>query len=82
MKTATAKPETKELNTELARQMIERADADQLPHDHVMRVKAMEFENVCNGYIAEPKTHTAKQLLGAWARARNTWCEYTKEPLL
>lgn len=58
----------------LAKSGHERADdLERLAHD--MEVKA-------GGYYAEEQTVTAKQFVGAWARARRCWSECSGEPLL
>lgn len=69
-------------DTTLAQQMIARADQDGLPDDHDLRVKAACFEVTAKGYAADPQTKTPKQLLGAWARAKRSWSNYTGEPLI
>lgn len=68
--------------TELARRMVARADADQLPEDHAMRQLAARFEDAAIGYFAVPQTVAAKPFLGAWSRARKEWSNYTGEPLV
>lgn len=69
---------------DLPERMIERADADRLPADHRLRVLAKALEAVETAHIQGPGPNeaTAKSMLGAWARARRVWCEYTGEPLL
>lgn len=44
--------------------------------------KAQAFEAATHGYFNEEPTHTAKQFLGAFARARRLWCDITGEPLV
>lgn len=62
--------------SELGEKIIARADKDGLPAEHPLRVAAGAFnEAVASG--AEPR-----KLLGAWARARRLWCEYSGEPLI
>lgn len=68
------------METPLAKQMIERADRDGLPEDHVMRRTAQAFDEISVNYAMGKST--PKGLLGAWARARRCWCNYTGEPLL
>lgn len=70
------------MTTDLAKAMIARADQDGLPADHPMRVKAEEFDAVAIGYYDVPQTHDVKQFMGAWARARRAWSEYSGEPLI
>ena len=57
--------------------MIQIADRDNLPEDHTLRVKALELKNVLMSGEFE-----SKKLLGAWARAKKAYCEYTDEPLV
>jgi hypothetical protein len=57
----------------LAAKMIAIADRDGLPADHLMRIRAEELERV---------NLDARSLLGAWARARHVYCDYTGEPLI
>lgn len=62
--------------------MRARADADQLPPDHALRVLADELERAVDGYMATPRTVPVAKFVGAWARARLTWCNHTGDPLL
>lgn len=57
----------------LTDKMRARADADGLPADHALRVRADELDAA--------DTEQPKQLLGRWARARRAWHEYTGEPI-
>ena len=59
-------------------EMIQIATRDKLASDHPMRIKAMELKKLVEGN-GMPE---AKPLLGAWARARRAYCEYTKTPLV
>ena len=56
--------------------MIARADADVLPADHELRVRAQLLRDAVNN------EDDAMKLLGAWARARRVWCAYTGEALV
>jgi hypothetical protein len=67
---------------DLAEKMRLRADADKLPADHALRIKADAFEEACKGYYATPQTVTVGKFMGCWARARSAWCEYSGEPLI
>jgi hypothetical protein len=67
---------------ELSKKMLERADRDNLPADHELRVKARAFVDARAGYFGSPQTVTVAQFMGAWARARKCWCAYTGEALL
>jgi len=64
-----------ETRSDLSKRMIDIADRDNLPADHKMRVVADAFDLAI--LFAEPK-----KLLGAWARARRVYCEYTGETLI
>lgn len=44
--------------------------------------RADELETVASGFYAPEQTHSARQLIGAWARARATWCAASGEPVL
>jgi hypothetical protein len=70
------------INTELAKRMVARADADGLGADHQLRDLATKFEAAAVGFYSEPQTVTVKSFMGAWARARRAWCNYTGEPLI
>jgi hypothetical protein len=59
-------------------EMFEIADRDKLPDDHPVRVKAVGLKNVVEG----KEMPTAKRLLGAWARAKKAYCDYTGTPLV
>ena len=72
--------------------MPERTDLSKLMHaladsGHVraaeLREKADAFDAATHGLIAtQPPTHTVKQMVGSWARARRVHCECTGEPLI
>ena len=70
------------MDTELAGRMVIRADKDGLPEDHDIRTKAQAFEDAAVGFYAADQTHTVKQLMGSWARAKRVWSEYTGEPMI
>lgn len=70
------------MDTELALQMVARADADNLPADHELRILAHQFEAATKGYFAEEQTITVRSFMGAWARARRAWCAYSGESLV
>jgi len=63
----------------LLTRMIARADADSLPVAHLMRIRAAELEARLD---CEAPGWTAQNMVGAWARARHVWSEYTGEPML
>jgi hypothetical protein len=63
------------MRTNLGDKMIELADSDSLPVDHKMRTLAMEFNKAV-------EKGCARSVLGAWARARRCYCEYTGESLI
>lgn len=47
-----------------------------------LTAKADALEQAAAGFYASEQTHSAKQLIGAWARARSVWCAATGEPLV
>lgn len=51
--------------------MRARADADGLPADHPLRVRADELDAA--------DAENARQLVGRWARARRAWSDHTGE---
>jgi hypothetical protein len=59
-------------------EMLEITDRDKLPDDHPMRIRATELKEVVEGKEAP----SPKCLLGAWARARRAYCDYTGTPLV
>ena len=69
-------------DTDLGAKMNARADYDGLPPSHELRVKAELFRVAALGYFGSPQACGAKQFLGAWARARKAWCNYTGEELI
>lgn len=69
-------------DTDLAVAMLAKADDDGLPEDHDMRIRANAFDAAAKGFYGEPQTCDVKKLMGCWARARRTWCEYTGESLV
>jgi hypothetical protein len=69
-------------DSELAKKVQIRADADGLPADHELRTLAAQFDEGVKGYFANPQTITPKAFLGRWARLRKRWCEYSGEPLI
>jgi len=68
--------------TDLAKKMHARAEADGLAPDHALRLRADEFDEAAVGYYAQPQTSSVKQFIGAWARARSAWSSYSGEPLI
>jgi hypothetical protein len=70
------------METALATKMAGRADADSLPGDHDLRIKAAQFDEAAVGYASCPQTCDVKRFMGYWARARRAWSEYTGEPLI
>ncbi|WP_072669744.1 hypothetical protein [Vibrio injensis] len=67
------------MDTELARKMIDLADADNLPDDHKLRSLALDFEK---SVLSIGQPGGVKRMLGSWARAKRCWSEYTGETLL
>jgi len=68
--------------TDIAKKMRARADADELPDDHPLRVAADAFDAAMPGFHGEPQITTVQQFMGAWARARKAWCDYSGEALI
>lgn len=68
--------------TDLHKRVTELAKQDGLAKDHPMIIAAEEFSRAATGFFAEIQTVSAKQFLGAFARARKAWSDYTGEPLL
>lgn len=68
--------------TNLGKKMIERADRDKLPADHPMRVRALEFNDAADKYLAQPQLMAVAAFMGFWMRARRTWCNYTGDALI
>lgn len=68
--------------TTLSDAMVAKADECGLPPHHDLRVLARQFNEAANGFYSDHQTHTQKQFLGAWARARRAWCDFTGEPLI
>ncbi|WP_428419233.1 hypothetical protein [Methylibium sp.] len=66
----------------LPARMLARADADGLPADHPLRTTAAAFAAAIEGFYATVQTVPVSRFMGAWARARRAWCEYTGEALL
>lgn len=62
----------------LSERMVRRADRDNLPESHPLRIQAAALEAL----FQRPEFPEPKQILGAWARARRAWCNYTGEDLL
>ena len=62
------------MSDDLPTRMRARADADGLPADHPLRVRADELDAA--------DAENPRQLLGRWARARRAWSDYTGEDLL
>ena len=67
------------MDTELAKKMMARADADNLPDDHKLRELALAFEKAA---LSISDGGDIKRMLGCWARAKRCWSEYTGEPLI
>lgn len=67
---------------DLSQRMRQRADADGLPAGHALRTQADALDQARAGYLAPQPTHNVKQFVGAWARARRAWCDYSGEPLI
>lgn len=66
----------------LAQRMRNRADADNLPADHPLRVQSVAFDKAYREYMFVPTTMPVAQFIGVWAKTRKVWCDYSGEPLL
>lgn len=66
--------------TNLSERMRQYAEEYPVPDD--WHEKADAFDAATTGFYADPPTHTARQFLGAFARARKAWCAATGEPLV
>ena len=51
-------------SAELTRRMVARADADGLPADHELRVKAQAFDQAAVGFYADPQTVPVQSFMG------------------
>jgi|LSPZ01.1.fsa_nt_gi hypothetical protein len=59
-------------------EMLEIAERDKLPADHILRIRANELKTVFDGDgFPEPKI-----LVGRWARAKRAYSDYTGKPLV
>lgn len=70
------------MDTTLAKRMVARADKDALSEDHPMRENAAKFDAAAKGFYSEQPTCDVKTFMGAYARARRSWCDYTGESLV
>lgn len=70
------------IRTDLSEWMHGLADKGH-PRAVELREKADAFDVATHGFTAiHPPTHTVKQMLGSWARARRAYCECSGKPLL
>lgn len=67
------------VDSDLPSRMIARADLDGLPATHPMRIRAAELDARLD---CEAPGWTAQNMIGAWARARHVWSNYTGEAIL
>ncbi len=68
--------------TNLSEKMMAKADDDNLPDDHGLRISALAFNEATEGFYGNPQTVDIKKFMGSWARARRIWCDYTGESLI
>jgi hypothetical protein len=59
--------------------MLDVADKDNLPEDHILRIRANELKATVEGSGDLP---SPKVLLGRYARAKIAFSEYTGKPLV
>lgn len=72
---------TPAIRTDLSELMHALADSG---HERAveLREKAEAFDAATHGFmVAQPPTHTVKQMVGSWARARRVHCECTGRPM-
>lgn len=70
------------MQTDLSTRVLARCDADRLPADHVLRLRANDFNVASSAVIVEATLDASKKMLGAWARLRKEWSVYSGEPLM
>lgn len=70
------------MDTELAKKMIARADTDNLPPDHEVRLAARLFEDAARGYFSDPQTVNVRKCIGQWAKTKKVWSAYSGEPMI
>jgi hypothetical protein len=71
------------METNLAKNMIERAEKDNLPKDHPLYVNALAFEQASLSLFEDESSKiSTPKYLAIWAKARRVWCEYTGLPLI
>lgn len=68
--------------TDLAKKMLARADADGLADDHPLRVKAVAFDEASVAFYSGQQTVDVRTFTAHWCRARRAWSDYSGEPLL
>ncbi len=68
-------------STELGDKIKLRADRDGLASGHPLREAGENFTKAANGYLSHPQTMSVKKFMGAYARAKRLWSEYTGDPL-
>lgn len=71
-----------QIDRDLPQRMRLRADSDGLPGDHALRTRADALDAAVAGFFAPIQTVPVARMVGAWARARRVWCDYTGEALL
>lgn len=65
---------------ERMRKLVEQRGSENLPEGFLEA--AERFNAAVEGFFSDPPTHTVKQFVGAFARARRLWCEATGESLI
>lgn len=71
---------TEPIDTGLAKRMILLADAHQLPENHELRVRAMEFERATTEWFLG--RCSPRRFMGIWARARRCYTEVAGKGLM
>lgn len=58
------------------------ADKMRATNDSNLVDLANKLDEATTGFYGSPQTISVKSFMGAWARARRAWCEYSGEPLI
>jgi DNA phosphorothioation-dependent restriction protein DptG len=69
------------MSTKLSDRVVARCNADKLPDNHMLRIRAAQFNEACSlaDRDKEDTKESAKKILGSWARLRKAWQEYSGE---
>jgi hypothetical protein len=64
-------------DTGLAHSMLTIAEAEQLPENHELRVRALDFDTAMRAYYLGKCSK--RRFMGIWARARRAYIAFTEE---